>query len=406
MGYKCKIVEKSPFELNLSQIDSVSHTVKKFAESAFRSFESISQLQWNTKEEYVELKSTLLGIRSEFDRHINKLTSLEIIKKRLVKPKRPRPTAAPASKVRGNNQRMKESGSQCKVQIPVKFKCAMASKSRDCNLVIHGGQFSAQSGIELSSEVHSFLVKHIKMDIPVLNARWLGNKKSILVNLESRDVRNQIFGNCHLLRNFEPKISLTEDVSAEIRRKRINLLPLLLSERRKGNKAYFRGGTLFVNGRKFSSDTENVGVNANLTATKLLKPGPKKHECSALEDSPCTGTRESIVLEAPVTPPEISPTPDGIEADVWIEKAGHKVSTAMEFASRSCDENAEIAAPTRLKLAKLALKMLNEVANDVSKIPSHGSDSESKGHILSRIHEQTHNLSVFVSGLEKVVVFS
>ena len=83
-----------------------------------------------------------------------------------------------------------------------------------------------------------------------MDARPL-NEKSTIVTLSSIHEKLKIFKNCHKLRSHSEKISIVENMTKNEREQRKKLLPILHSEKQKGNRAVLRGADLFINGEKF-----------------------------------------------------------------------------------------------------------------------------------------------------------
>ncbi|OXA47477.1 hypothetical protein Fcan01_17795 [Folsomia candida] len=176
----------------------------------------------NHAEELSHIKKQMFNFKSELDRFINKFIGLE-------------------------QQVKKNAETILRYETKPNANC-----DRQCNIIIHGCEYySAKTAMK---ETTDFLSNCLEVDVTVKDVRPLSNGKSVLVKLASTKQKSMVFRNCHKLKAIPAKISIVEDLSKEERAKKRRQIPAFLEQKKIGNKVYFRGADLFVNGTQITEE--------------------------------------------------------------------------------------------------------------------------------------------------------
>ena len=122
------------------------------------------------------------------------------------------------------------------------------------NLIIHGIPKTAVGNTENSMVIATeFLTTKLQLNIQLKEARRLGKSDNapLLICLQEERDKYTIFKNCNKLKNSG--ISVKEDLSKTTRLERRRQLETFKELRAAGNKVYFRGPNLIVNGKLYQN---------------------------------------------------------------------------------------------------------------------------------------------------------
>ncbi|OXA54712.1 hypothetical protein Fcan01_11218 [Folsomia candida] len=233
-------------------LDNVQLDLQEFAQAAKEKLEFLSSGSVNHAEELSLIKKQMFNFKSELDRFINKFIGLE-------------------------QQVKKNAETILRYETNANTNC-----DRQCNIVIHGcAYYSAKTAIE---ETEDFLSNCLKVDVTVKDVLPLSNGKSVLVKLASTKQRSMVFRNCHKLKVIPAKISIVEDLNREERAKKRRQMPIFLEQKKIGNKVYFRGADLFVNGTQINEEIEISPCDISKLLSAQTKPAETAEK---LEDTKC-----------------------------------------------------------------------------------------------------------------------
>lgn len=242
MGKNTKTHKKSNCDnKNAHQNETIKVQVKSdmqsFVESTTATLNSLQSSTMTSSEELANVKRDVLSLKSEVDKFINKFIGLE-----LQLAKYSETIALQNAKQIENYENLHPS--------PTFEK----PKNRNRNIVIHlTEEWDPEIIVEENKvkDATDFFSNDLGITVTVEKVVPLSNNKSMLVTLGSTSDKKMIFKNCHKLKDCDSPISIVEDLCKEDRVKRKQLLPVLMMEKRKGNKVYFRGAELFINGVKW-----------------------------------------------------------------------------------------------------------------------------------------------------------
>ena len=121
---------------------------------------------------------------------------------------------------------------------------------RKNNIVIHGLDNSKENCI---TQANTFFQTYLKIQLPIQQAYRLGSSTSdriapLLVGFPSLHTKLEIFKRCKMLSGT--KFSIQDDLSPEEREERSRNLAVFKKYRSEKKKVTFRGGDLYVEGRK------------------------------------------------------------------------------------------------------------------------------------------------------------
>lgn len=157
-------------------------------------------------------KRNLFAIKSEIETCINQLVDREMHLKKSSVPTRDDNSAVNLQPPTGNQS------------------------NRSKNIVIHGLNSLRQvKNFELLDKVTEFLSTVLHVSTNVKNVRLIKNsaKCVAVVELDSKMSKGVIFRNCHKLKNYHEKISITDDLSPEERKKQIQATPKCVNKPQK-----------------------------------------------------------------------------------------------------------------------------------------------------------------------------
>ena len=124
------------------------------------------------------------------------------------------------------------------------------SRARRNNVVIYGLRPPKNESIVKFTS--NYIETKLKVKPVITAVKSLGSSTlklaPILVTLGSLADKSSIFKNCSNLRG--ENVSIQDDLSIDERKERLSLMPLLKKLKLEGNKVYFRGTDLYVNGVK------------------------------------------------------------------------------------------------------------------------------------------------------------
>lgn len=155
-------------------------------------------------------KRNLFAIKNEIDTCINQLVGREIHLK--------------SSSIKSNS----ENGSE-------NLKPSTSNQpDRSKNIVIHGlNSLREVKTCDLIGSVTAFVSTVLDVSINVKNVRLIKNSTRCVavVELVSKSSKGMIFRNCHKLKNYHEKISITDDLSPEERKNRNQKSPKSVAQR-------------------------------------------------------------------------------------------------------------------------------------------------------------------------------
>ncbi|OXA47896.1 hypothetical protein Fcan01_17322 [Folsomia candida] len=233
-------ISKNAHKIQL--LDNVQLDLQEFAQSAKEKLEFLSSSFVNHAEELGHIEKQMFNFKSELDRFINKFIGL-------------------------GQQVKKNAETILRYETKPNANC-----DRQCNIIIHGCEYySAKTAME---ETTDFLSNCLEVDITVEDVRPLSNGKSVLVKLASTKQKYMVFRNCHKLKAIPAKISIVEDLSKEERAKKRRQIPEFLEQKKIGNKVYFRGADLFMNGTQITEEIRISPYHSH-SVTAQTKPTEK-----------------------------------------------------------------------------------------------------------------------------------
>lgn len=125
--------------------------------------------------------------------------------------------------------------------------------------------------IKFFNEVMKVILKHSDIDVVYRLGKEQPRKvRPVFISLTTVKMRDYVFS-CR--RNLkDSKVSISEDCPKEIIQKRKQLLPALLGAKKLKKKAFFKYGTLLVNGRLCSDEEIESYCKAYTESTKRPRP--------------------------------------------------------------------------------------------------------------------------------------
>lgn len=199
-----------------------AHRARKFFTQFFSLVQQYSQVENTDIEEVKSFKNQLFAIKSDIDKCINNLNNCAPEQKYYYATKK----KAKRTFIFWNTnfhreQKLPQTNEDNTPSIiipPEKsgtFVCAK-NANRKNNIIIHGLETDSQDAI---LAVKNFLNEALQLSLSVKRAIKLRNK-AVLVSLESRKSKSFVFKNCHKLKHWPAKISITDDLSPEKRAER------------------------------------------------------------------------------------------------------------------------------------------------------------------------------------------
>lgn len=125
--------------------------------------------------------------------------------------------------------------------------------------------------IKFFNEVMKVILKHSDIDVVYRLGKEQPRKvRPVFISLTTVKMKDYVFS-CR--RNLkDSKVSISEDCPKEIIQKRKQLLPALLGAKKLKKKAYFKYGTLFVNGRLCTEEDIENYCKAYTESAKRPRP--------------------------------------------------------------------------------------------------------------------------------------
>lgn len=128
------------------------------------------------------------------------------------------------------------------------------SRCRENNIVIHGLNFFWKTKADAEVKVQNIIQNTLNVSAEIVEIIPLGNKclkddVPILIKLDSLETKKAIYRNCYKLKGT--KFTLVDDLTLEQRKNRSLLMPTLKQLKADGEKVYFRGDLLYVNGKPY-----------------------------------------------------------------------------------------------------------------------------------------------------------
>lgn len=152
---------------------------------------------------------------------VNQLDILDLFKRNLFAIKSEIDTCI--NQLIGREMHLKKYSVQTNCDTSVNLQKPMTIQSdRSNNIVIHGlNSLREAKNCEIIDKVREFLRTALNVSVNIENVRVLNNSTRCvaIVELVSKKSKGVIFRNCHKLKNYSEKVSITDDLSPEERKK-------------------------------------------------------------------------------------------------------------------------------------------------------------------------------------------
>lgn len=253
---------------------------KEFVESSKLTLKKIEERQNLNKSSLEFITKEVCDLKSSVDKFINVIRHAEINL-----DCRKEPTKKP-------------SGNKVEVINSTNDEDIIKIKKKN-NIIIHGICEPNDDWQWKTKElVQEFLEQKLDVKLEIQEAFPLGrtNKRTpILVKLKVWRDKLKVFKNCSKMRNNKNKISIVDDLTIDERISRARLWWKLNECKSRGEKAFFRGGNLIINGQLFMEEKDESvqsGIlgQADMDGTQVGQKFANMHDQRNASDEPSTST--------------------------------------------------------------------------------------------------------------------
>ena len=263
--FNCKNIKSSEDEsppvisLISSNEAKVKSDLQKVTESVIKNSNELVQASFNC-EDLQELKNVIMYVRSQIDNLFNKVIGIEL-------------------KLEKHAEIIISSSEKCRNSSNESIE-----NDRENTIIVHGLSKYINREENLSLQFKDFISQILGVTLKYVHATPLG-LNSYKLRLDSKRSKLMIFKNCHKLKALNDKVSFIEDIDESERSIRMEKMSLMMQEKSKGNKVYFRGSDLFVNDKLYhksnaSKETMKPEIPMNKRNTKYVMEQPVKPDCA------------------------------------------------------------------------------------------------------------------------------